>query len=93
MTQYEKDKCINCLTSEKSFAVLPVLFLGQDFSFFSLIHILGKSNHKMAIFNKKYLQLTTLAECKFFLIQMFMISTHPQKKKKKALSLEDFGAI
>ena len=47
----------------------------------------------MAIFNKKYLQLTTLAECKFFLIQMFMISTHPQKKKKKALSLEDFGAI
>ena len=31
----------------------PCLFLGQDFSFFSLIHILGKSNHKMAMFNKK----------------------------------------
>lgn len=33
MTHYEKDKCINCLTSEK-FSAYPALFSGTKFQFF-----------------------------------------------------------
>lgn len=47
-------------------------FLGQNFRFFSLIHILRKSNHQMAMLNKKYLQPTTLWECKSFLMEICM---------------------
>lgn len=64
MTHHEKDKCVTCLTSEKSSAY-PALFSGTNFRFFfsSLIHILRKSNHKMSGFNEKYLQPITSKEC------------------------------
>lgn len=75
MTHYEKDKCVNCLTSDKSSACPPLFFSGTKLQFFLSDSYPEeiKSQNGYVQLKKKISNPPHSKECKNFLIQMFTI--------------------